>query len=595
MARFDGPIPPDAPRLPPGRARRLLRRSFLLAAPEWKPLALGVLCLVVASGTMLAFPQAIRLLVDGALAKGSRHVIDQAAVLMFGVGVVAALASAMRYVLFIVAGERVVARLRTRVYERLVEQEIGFFDQHKIGDLSSRLAADTAVLQSAVSANLSMLLRNAASALGGSAMLLFTSWRLALVMAAVVPGVALGAVFLGRRVRRYSRDVQDALGAASSIGEESLVGIRTVRTFAAEDAEVRRYGSAIQKSFELAKKRTVVTGVFMAIGMAASLSAIALVMWYGGRLVIAGGMSVGQLTSFLVYTMVVAFSLGALGELWAEFMRAAGAAERVFEIIDREPTIRSDAGGKRLEHVRGAIDLEGVDFAYPSRPDAIVLCGLDLHAEPGEVIAIVGRSGAGKSTIGALLSRLYDPLRGTVRLDGHDVRDLDPKWLRQRVGVVAQEPLLFSTTIGDNIRYGDPDATQEDVERAARIANAHDFVSALKHGYDTKVGERGVQLSGGQKQRIAIARAVLKNPKVLILDEATSALDAESEHLVQEALGRLLEGRTTLIIAHRLSTVKNADRVLVLDDGRIVQQGTHAALVGEAGLYRQLIERQFAA
>jgi ABC transporter fused permease/ATP-binding protein len=595
MARFDVPIPPDGPRLPPGRARRLLRRSFLLAAPEWKPLSLGVLCLVVASASMLAFPQAIRLLVDGALAKGSRDVIDEAAVLMLGVGVIAAAASAMRYALFIISGERVVARLRTQVYARLVEQEIAFFDQHKIGDLSSRLAADTAVLQTAVSANLSMLLRNGASALGGSAMLLFTSWRLSLVMAAVVPAVALGAVFLGRRVRRYSRDVQDALGSASSIGEESLVGIRTVRTFAAENAEVRRYGAAIQRAFELAKKRTVVTGVFMAIGMAASLGAIALVMWYGGRLVIAGGMSVGQLTSFLVYTMVVAFSLGALGELWADFMRAAGAAERVFEIIDREPAIPSDMGGERPARVRGAIDLEAVDFAYPSRPDAIVLRELDLHAEPGEVIAIVGRSGAGKSTIGALLSRLYDPLRGCVKLDGRDVRELDPKWLRHQVGVVAQEPLLFSTTIGDNIRYGDPEATQEAVERAARIANAHEFVAGFKDGYDTKVGERGVQLSGGQKQRIAIARAVLKDPKVLILDEATSALDAESEHLVQEALARLLEGRTTLVIAHRLSTVKNADRVLVLDEGRIVQQGTHAALLGEAGLYRQLIERQFAA
>ena len=595
MARFDGPIPPDGPRLPAGRARRLLRRSFALAAPEWKPLGLGVVCLVIASATMLAFPQAIRLLVDGALSKGSRHDIDRAAVFMLVVGLIAAAASATRYFLFIVSGERVVTRLRADVYARLVEQEIAFFDEHKTGDLSSRLAADTAVLQTAVSANLSMLLRNAASALGGSIMLLFTSWRLTLVMAAVVPAIALGAVVFGRRVRRYSRDVQDALGAASSIGEESLVGIRTVRVFAAESAEVGRYRHAVGRAFELAKKRTRVTGAFMAVGMAASFAAIALVMWYGGRLVMDGGISVGQLTSFLVYTMLVAFSLGALGELWADFMRAAGAAERVFEIVDRVPSIPSDAGGERLEGLRGTIDLDAVEFSYPSRPDATVLHGLDLHVEPGEVVAIVGRSGAGKSTIGALLSRLYDPARGRVRLDGRDVRELDPKWLRRQVGVVAQEPLLFSTTIGDNIRYGAPEATQEAVEHAARIANAHDFIARFGDGYATKVGERGVQLSGGQKQRIAIARAVLKDPKVLVLDEATSALDAESEHLVQEALSRLLEGRTTLIIAHRLSTVKDADRVLVLDGGRIVQQGTHASLLGETGLYRQLIERQFAA
>ncbi len=597
MSRFDGPIPPDGPRVPAARARRLLRRCFALALPEWKPLALGVVCLVIASATMLAFPQAIRLLVDGALSKGSRHDIDRAAVFMLVVGLVAAAASATRYVLFIVSGERVVARLRADVYAKLVEQEIAFFDEHKTGDLSSRLAADTSVLQTAVSANLSMLLRNAASALGGTIMLAYTSWRLTLVMGAVVPAVALGAVVLGRRVRRYSRDVQDALGSASSIGEESLVGIRTVRVFAAESAEVSRYGKAILDAFELAKKRTMVTGTFMAIGMAASFGAIALVMWYGGRLVIDGGMSVGQLTSFLVYTMLVAFSLGALGELWADFMRAAGAAERVFEIVDRVPAMRDAEGGlgETLAEVRGTIELEGVEFAYPSRPDAVVLRDLDLRIEPGEVVAIVGRSGAGKSTIGALLSRLYDPSRGVVRLDGRDVRELDAKWLRRQVGVVAQEPLLFSTTIGDNIKYGRPDAPIEAIEEAARVANAHDFIGLFRDGYATRVGERGVQLSGGQKQRIAIARAVLKDPKVLVLDEATSALDAESEHLVQEALGRLLVGRTTLINAHRLSTVKNADRVLVMDGGRIVQQGTHAELVGETGLYRQLIERQFAA
>jgi len=591
MARYDQPLPPDAPKIPAARARMLLARMMLLAKPEWRSLAIGLACLAVASAANLAFPQAIRVLVDGA-ASGMGSV-DRAAILIATLGAVAAAASAARFTLFSVAGERIVARLRRDAYGKLVEQEIAFFDKHKIGDLTSRLASDTTVLQNAVSVNLSMMLRNAASAFGGVAMLFLTSWRLTLLMLAVVPAIALGAVMYGRRVRRLSRDVQDALGHASSIGEESLVGIRTVRTFAAERVEARRYGEAVERSFELAKKRNVITGTFMGIAMLASTCAVAVVMGYGGRLVARHAMTVGELSSFLVYTLVVAFSLGALGDLWADFMRAAGAAERVFEIADRVPEIASE-GGETPSEVRGAIEIANVQFAYPARPDSIVLHDLNLRIAPGEVVALVGSSGAGKSTIAALLSRLYDPSRGAITLDGRDLRALDPRWLRSQIGVVAQEPMLFSSTIAENIRYGKVDATDEEVEHAARVANAHDFISRFPEGYATKVGERGVQLSGGQKQRVAIARAVLKDPKILVLDEATSALDAESEHLVQQALDRLLEGRTTLVIAHRLSTVKNADRVLVLDHGRVVQEGTHQTLVAEAGLYRRLVERQLA-
>jgi ABC transporter fused permease/ATP-binding protein len=571
-----------------------MSRMLMLARPEWRSLALGLACLVVASSANLAFPQALRVLVDGALASGTRAAVDRAALLMFGIGVVSAAAGATRYVLFTVAGERIVARLRHDAYAKLLEQEIAFFDEHKTGDLTSRLASDTTVLQNAVSVNLSMAMRNFASVAGGMAMLFVTSWRLTLLMLAVVPAVAFGAVIYGRRVRKLSREVQDALGRASAVGEESLVGIRTVRAFASEDHEAKRYGDAVERSFQLAKKRNVMTGVFIGIAMSSATAAIALVMGYGGRLVAASAMSVGQLTSFLVYTLVVAFALGALGDLWADFMRAAGAAERVFEITDRVPSIAS-RGGEAPDAVTGLIELSKVDFAYPTRPDATVLSQLDLRIEPGHVVAVVGSSGAGKSTIAALLSRLYDPTRGAVRLDGRDLRELDPQWLRRQVGVVAQEPMLFSSTISENIRYGRTGASDAEVEHAARVANAHDFITRFPDGYKTLVGERGVQLSGGQKQRIAIARAVLKDPKILVLDEATSALDAESEHLVQEALDRLLEGRTTLVIAHRLSTVKNADRVLVLDGGRVVQQGTHQELVGEAGLYRKLVERQFVA
>jgi ABC transporter fused permease/ATP-binding protein len=595
MARFDVPLPrDDGRRIPPARARKLLVRMLALAKPQWRSLSLGLVCLVIASLANLVFPQAIRVLVDGALAPNARGLVDRAALFMFVVGIVSAVAGATRFVLFTVAGERVVADLRSAAYAKLLDQEIAFFDEHKTGDLTNRLSSDTTVLQNAVSTNLSMLLRNLAAVAGGTAMLFVTSWKLTLLMLAVVPAVALGAVMYGRRVRRLSRDVQDALGHASSVGEESLVGIRTVRTFAAEKVEAQRYANAVEQSFDLAKRRNVITGTFMGIAMMASTGAIAAVMGYGGRLVMQGAMSVGQLTSFLVYTLVVAVSFGALGDLWADFMRATGAAERVFELVDRVPTIPA-AGGIVPSHVDGSIELAHVDFAYPARPDVTVLCELDLRIDPGQVVAVVGSSGAGKSTIAALLSRLYDPTRGAVLLDGCDLRELDPHWLRRQIGVVAQEPMLFSSTIGDNIRYGKIEATDAEVEAAARAANAHEFVSRFPQGYATRVGERGVQLSGGQKQRVAIARAVLKNPKILVLDEATSALDAESEHLVQEALDRLLEGRTTLVIAHRLSTVKNADRVLVLDGGRIVQQGTHAALVLEAGLYRKLVERQFVA
>jgi ABC transporter fused permease/ATP-binding protein len=578
----------------PARARKLVTRLLMLAKPEWRSLVVGVVCLVVASSANLVFPQAIRVLVDGALTSGTRDAVDRAALFMFAIGVIAAAAGATRYVLFTVAGERIVSRLRRDAYAKLLEQEIAFFDEHKTGDLTSRLASDTTVLQNAVSVNLSMTLRNFAAATGGVAMLFVTSWRLTLLMLAVVPAVALGAVVYGRRVRKLSREVQDALGKASAVGEESLAGIRTVRAFASEAHEAERYAGAVERSFQLAKKRDVMTGVFMGIAMAAATASMALVMGYGGRLVAAHAMTVGQLTSFLVYTLVVAFSLGALGDLWADFMRAAGAAERVFEIVDRVPAIAS-RGGAVPDRVTGLIELSHVDFAYPMRPDATVLSGLDLRIEPGQVVAVVGSSGAGKSTIAALLSRLYDPTRGLVRLDGRDLRELEPDWLRRQIGVVAQEPMLFSSTIAENIRYGRSGATDAEVEHAARVANAHDFISRFPDGYATLVGERGVQLSGGQKQRIAIARAVLKDPKILVLDEATSALDAESEHLVQEALDRLLEGRTTLVIAHRLSTVKNADRVLVLDGGKVVQQGTHHELVAEAGLYRKLVERQFVA
>ncbi|NOJ83109.1 ABC transporter ATP-binding protein [Myxococcus xanthus] len=570
-----------------------VRRLLKLARPELLPLAAGTLFLLISSGATLAYPRAIGDLVDQALSARDRHVVDRLAMMMLAVFTVQGIAMALRIYLFTNAGERVVSRLRKDLFRALLSQEVGFFDSRRTGELTSRLSSDTTVLQTTVTANVSMMLRYAVTALGGVGLLLYTSVQLTLVMLAVIPPVAIGGVFYGRRVRVISRQAQDALAASGEVAEEDLSGIRTVRSFAAERHEVERYSAAVERSFTLAKKRALQTSVFMGVASIAGYGSIAAVLWYGGRLVVEGGLSVGELTSFLIYTMLVAFSFSGIAELWADFMRASGAAERVFELLDRKPAI--GAGGEQLTDLRGHVQFRGVHFAYPSRPDVPVLQGLDLELRPGEVVAVVGPSGAGKSTLASLLSRFYDPQNGEVLLDGHPLTSLEPEWLRRNIGMVAQEPQLFSCSIADNIRYGRPGATDAQVEEAARAANAHAYIERFPEGYGTQVGERGVQLSGGQKQRVAIARAVLKDPRLLILDEATSALDAESEHLVKDALERLMKGRTTLIIAHRLSTVANADRVLVLDGGVVIQSGTHASLMSQEGLYRRLVERQFVA
>ncbi len=572
-----------------------LQRLLSLARPELGSLVAGTFFLIVGSGAGLLFPQAIKHIVDSATGKAQgMFTLDRAAIGLVVLAAVQAAAAALRFAIFTIAGERVVTRLRGDLFTKLMEQETAFFDAQKTGELVNRLASDTTVLQNTVSVNISMALRFAASIAGGIGFLFYTSARLTGVMLAVVPPVALGAVVYGRRVRTLSRDVQDALAKSSDVAQEALSGLRTVRAFAAEKTEAKRYDAAVTRSFDLARSRTVLGATFMAVATFAAFSAAAAVLWYGGHLVKTGALSAGELTSFLVYTLLVAFSLGGLTDLWSDFMKASGAGERVFALLDRTPSI-APSGGEKPAAVEGRVELDHVVFAYPTRPEAKVLGGLDLTIAPGEVVAIVGPSGAGKSTIASLLLRLYDPNEGSVKLDGRELSSLDPDWLRSKIGIVAQEPILFSCSIADNIRYGRPGASEAEVEAAARMANAHDFIRGFPEGYDTLVGERGTQLSGGQKQRVAIARAILKDPRILVLDEATSALDAESEHLVQEALDRLMEGRTTLIIAHRLSTVAGADRVIVLDGGRVAQSGPHHVLMGEEGLYKRLVERQLVA
>ena len=555
-------------------------------------MALATVFLLLGSAVSLSYPLVIGKVVDLITQGEATELIDFAALGLVVLFAALGLLTALRVYLFDVAGERVVADLREQLYSSLVRQEVAFFDSRRTGELINRLSADTSLIQDAVTTDASMVLRFGVTLIGSLAIMTIASWRLTLVMLLVVPFVAVGATVYGRMLRAVSREVQDALAESTAVAEESLSGIRTVRAFAREDTEVGRYGEAVEASFRLARRRSRLRGVFLGLVTFLGYSSIAGVTWYGGRLVSAGQMTIGELTSFVLYTFSMALAIGMLTSLWADMSKALGASERVFELMARSPQVES--GQVTLEDVSGHLRLCDVDFSYPSRPEAKVLSGFSLELRPGEVVALVGPSGAGKSTVAALLTRFYDLDAGQILLDETSYEELDVDWLRRQVGVVAQEPILFATSIANNISYGKEGASPDEIEAAAQAANVHEFVSALPEGYETLVGERGVRLSGGQKQRVAIARALLKNPRLLILDEATSALDAESEHLVQEALDRLQEGRTTLVIAHRLSTVRGADRVVVLEDGRVVQEGPHDELVAIEGLYRRLVQRQFA-
>jgi ATP-binding cassette subfamily B protein len=572
----------------------VVRRLWSLLREEIPALSAATLLLVLGAGLGLVYPQGIRMIVDGAIAGRDPRAVTNAAWLLVALAVVQGFAVSGRHVLFSLAGERGVRRVRERLYASLLRQEVAFFDGARTGDLVSRLGTDAASLQGLLASQFSMTLRHLITAAGGIVLLFVTSPRLTYVMLAIVPAVAIGAVFYGRKVRALARRYQDALADASHVAEESLSAIRTVRSFNAEPAERARYDAAIAASYEAARRRAYAGATFMGGASAGVYAAIAAVLGYGGVLVSRGDLTAGALTAFLVYTLLIAMSLGGLAEMWAEVMRGIGAGERVFALLERVPGMPVE-GGDRPARCDGRIALEDVRFAYPTRPEVEVLQGVSLEIRSGEVVALVGPSGSGKSTIAALLGRLYDPVAGRIRLDGRDLRSLDPTWLRAQIGVVPQEPVLFSAPIEENVRYGRPGASAAEVRDACRAAHADGFVTAFPQGYATRVGERGQQLSGGQRQRIAIARAVLKDPRILLLDEATSALDAESEHLVKDALARLMRGRTTIIIAHRLSTVASADRVVVVEEGRIVESGPHADLVARGGLYQRLVERQLRA
>jgi ATP-binding cassette subfamily B protein len=568
-----------------------IRSWWDLVWPERFLLALAMLALMGGSGLGLAAPQGVKSLIDSLSGEGAPEALDAALQMLLLVFLGVGILGFLRAWLFTWAGERVVAKLRKELFSKLISREIAFFDGERTGDLVSRLGSDTGVLQNAVTVNVSMALRFGIQALGSIGVLFWTSSKLTLLMLSMVPVVAIGMAVFGRYIRNLAQRTQDALAQASTVAEEVFSNVRTVRSFAREESETERYGSKVQEALSLGRKVGLAYGAFQGAGSIAALGAVSLVLWYGGRMVMDQSMTVGTLSSFMLYTFTLAFSLGALAGLYGDYQRAVGASQRVFELLGQEPKLVP--GVRKLSKVEGRMQLVSLDFSYPARSDVPVLKNVELALEPGKVLALVGPSGGGKSTVAALLARFYDPVAGRVMLDGVDVRELEPDWLREQIGMVAQEPVLFAMSLGDNISYGRPGASDAEVMEAAKAANAHEFIAKLPEGYGTQVGERGVRLSGGQRQRIAIARALLKNPRVLILDEATSALDAESEHLVQEALERLMVGRTVLVIAHRLSTVKNADQVAVIEGGRVVEKGRHEELLSQDGLYRKLVERQF--
>ena len=566
--------------------------------PYLKPyrgrVALALLSLLVAAGTVLAFGACLRALIDRGFAQGRPDILNYALASLLAVAAVLAIASGARFYLVSWLGERVVGDLRRDLFAHVVRLGPAWFEIKRSGDVMSRISADAQLIEQVIGSSASVALRNTLMCIGGIAMLIITNPKLALLALAVVPLTVAPIVLFGRKVRALSREAQARMADMVSEGGETLDAVRTVQAFAQEDRAARRFGEATERAFSAAIRRVARRAIMTTLVIFIVFAAVGFLLWMGGHDVLTGRISAGDLTAFVFYAVLVASSGGAISETIGDLQRASGAAERLSELKAEPPSIAEPAVPKPLpKPTEGAVAFSDVSFRYPTRPDALALDRFDLAVQPGETVAIVGPSGAGKTTVFNLLLRFYDPEAGTIRIDGIDIRDLSFADLRGALAIVPQEPVLFSASVADNIRYGRPDASEAEVRSAAEAASAAAFIESLPQGFATDLGNRGVRLSGGQRQRIAIARALLCDPAILLLDEATSALDAESELAVQQALDRLMQKRTTLVIAHRLATVQKADRIVVVDQGRVVDVGRHADLVRRGGLYARLAELQF--
>ncbi|MEO9077680.1 MAG: ABC transporter transmembrane domain-containing protein, partial [Rhodanobacter sp.] len=562
-----------------------------------KALASGWLVfLAMSSGASLVLPMAFRHIIDKGFGHSSLAVINQTFLAMFVVALVLAFATAARYFCITLLSERSLASLRDALYAHVIRLDVGFFEKSRVGELTSRLSADTEVVQALIGSGVSVALRSMVMLVGAAVAMVWTAPSLAGLTALVIPAVMLPILGFGRRVQKLSRASQDRLADAAAIANETLNASTAVKAYAREQIESSRYASAIYRALATARRRIGMRALLTMSVIVLVFGAITLVLWAGARHVLAGTMDAGVLGQFVLYAIFAAGSVAGLSEVWGDVLRAAGAMERIGELLAERPEIAAPAQPQALpKPARGALQFDNVTFHYPTRPNTAALQDFTLEVEPGQTVALVGPSGAGKSTVFAMLLRFYDPQSGTLKLDGVDLRALTLPDLRGAIALVPQETIIFSGSAADNIRFGRQDATDEQVVEAAKAAEAHEFISALDNGYDAEMGERGVRLSGGQRQRVAIARAILRDAPLLLLDEATSALDAQSEAAIQQALERLEKGRTTLVIAHRLATVQRADRIVVMDGGRIIAQGTHESLLAEGGLYAELARLQFVA